>query len=282
MATRAQVNEEPVFSTHNHNEKAQAQDLGQFITAGNLAINQCLCHTSKAKHVSSPSNREFRSFGGFTDLLLQQFNPTQIGVIRNFFTPNPLPPLACEAITPVHNEADATEVYYRQVCYRIKAIVNLLYPDPHLHLRSQYGEFTGTDIDGSIDILWRVSNANGEQYVAMTELKRPGGVRVEEWKRGFGRKRRLDPTSGSFEDSLQLSKYVYSTKVRHVLLTDLVSSIAIRVAENPIELRKKSILDRDRPVPSAIQICETRLGDSLVEQGMSFILLALRENGLIK
>jgi len=79
--------------------------------------------------------------------------------------------------------------------------------------------------------MWRGVTNQEEVNVALTDMKRPGGVRVKD--RRFGERGSLDKTPKSFEDSLQLSKYAYATKVRYISLTDLQSSLAIRLGDDP-------------------------------------------------
>jgi hypothetical protein len=239
---------------------------------------------SDAHHVSSPNNIRFRSFGGFSALNLDPFDLAKSSVAKDYFQDNPLPPLVPAIYCAIRNEAEASAAYYREVVYRVESILNLLFPYLNLHARYQYSNFPRDDAEGSIDVLWRVRDDKGEDWhIALVELKRPGGLKVEQWKNAFGRRRTLPPDSRTFDDSLQLSKYSYGTGIRHIMFTDLLASVAIKLEEDTLNLKKTATTDIDIPAPAWINICERHAnGDSLVRQVLAFVTMALNEMAVIK
>jgi hypothetical protein len=83
----------------------------------------------------------------------------------------------------------------------VKNILNSLFIDLNLHIRSEWADFPGQELKGSIDNLRRIVLHTGENRpTAITEFKRASVVNAAEWNEARRIFNEFDPESKAFQD----------------------------------------------------------------------------------
>jgi hypothetical protein len=168
------------------------------------------------------------------------------------------------------------------IAQRITTLFNCAYPDIKVSHQAQWNYFNGKKADCYLDLLWRVESRGQYFNLAFTEFKKPGSIKVEEWEAGIGRNKKIKK---NFQ-SQQLTRYHHAIKKTRSQLTDLETTIVIKVTCNPDTLTKAPTRQRIATTATAdvwIARNGTSLqGDSLLRSTIGFIWEALKEDGWIQ
>lgn len=195
-----------------------------------------------------------------------------------------LPPIISPPCRRVYNEGDAADLIVLEVAQRVQILFNTVYSTLQLHWQREWSYFNGQNVDASIDLVWRIvadHSISPSQNSNAQDLSR-----ADEWEQGKGRHGQLPQTAR--EQSQQLSRYLGRLGLHYAQITDILTTISVRLQEPPMNLfmdnARYSMGIAWKAAKADVKIARNSNkldGDSVLKEAAVFLYFALKDTGWI-